>query len=176
CRESGKCIGKAGVTYEGEGVFWYDLETTDAGQQNVNLLIPQILVPAVIHTLVFDPLGRLLIGTEGGLYRGVSQGWSYDTTDGAAGAGQVFTDKSKSDVSMETDIGVSTPFEPGMIFTDLNGNLQIADITSVAIDPYDRHTLDSSQQSSGWARTTGSLQWESTDSFALGARGDPFAE
>src|SRR5205823_8426422 len=33
-REKGKYLGMGAVTYEGEGVFWYDLETTDSGQQN----------------------------------------------------------------------------------------------------------------------------------------------
>jgi photosystem II stability/assembly factor-like uncharacterized protein len=140
----------SGPGYEGEGVYWYDLETTDAGQQNTNLtFLPQALLPATIHTLVFDPVGRLLVGTELGLYRGDSLGFPYDTTDGGAS------------LSMESSQGVPTPAEPGMRFTDLNANLQIADITSIAIDPYDRHTLYSSQQSTGWARTTGLLMWMS---------------
>ncbi|HLJ97755.1 MAG TPA: DUF4214 domain-containing protein [Gemmataceae bacterium] len=180
-REPGSYLGMGAVNYEGEGVFWYDLQTTDSGVQNdpgaTNALVPQLLLPGVIHSLVFDPLGRLLVGTEGGIYRGVSQGWAYDTTSGGAGAGLVFTDKSKSSISIESDIGVPTPFEPGMTFTDLNGNLQIADMTSVAIDPYSRQMLDASLQSSGWVRSTGSLQWESTDAGGgLGGLADPFAD
>jgi hypothetical protein len=62
---------------------------------------------------------------------------------------------------------VATPLEQGMTFADLNGNLQIADQTSVAIDPVDRHGLHSSQTSTGWSATTGqfpgSLQWNSTN-------------
>ena len=79
--------------------------------------------------------------------------------------------------SIETALGVATPNEPGMIFTDLNANLQIADVTSVAIDPYNQHTLDASIQNLGWAQTTGSLQWNSTDEPVPGGLGgvDAFA-
>jgi photosystem II stability/assembly factor-like uncharacterized protein len=164
-----------GHAYNGEGVFWYDLQTTDAGQQNTNFLTytPQLLIPATIHSLVFDPLGRLLIGTEGGIYRGVNQGWVYDTTDGASGIDtQASLPPDKQESSIETSLGVPTPSEPGMIFTDLNGDLQIADVTSIAIDPYSRQTLDISLQSIGWAQTTGPLEWSSTnESIAAGAGG-----
>jgi hypothetical protein len=177
-QEKGVYNGMGAPAYSGEGVFWYDLETTDAGEQNTNLTYSgQVLIPAVIHSLVFDPLGRLLIGTEGGIYRGVSRGWTYDTTDGGAGADtQAMLMPPMQLSSQETALMVPTPTEPGMVFTDLNSNLQIADITSVAIDPNNRGTLDASQASVGWIQTNGSLEWSSTqdalpgfDTFAFAA-------
>jgi hypothetical protein len=152
-----------GGGYEGEGVFWYDLQTTDRGQQNISLftLAATYNLPATIHALVFDPQGRLLVGTEGGLWRGVSQGFVYDTT----GGGTDFA----AEGSEETCAGTVTPNEPGMVFTDLNGNLQIADVTSVAIDSNNRHTLHTSTANLGWQQTTGqlpnSLQWTSANNF-----------
>jgi hypothetical protein len=161
----GNYPGMGAPMYMGEGVFWYDLQTTDAGQQNTNpSFVGHNFLPATIHTLVFDPLGRLLIGTEGGLFRGVNRGWTYDTTDGGAGSDtQANLMPPMQLSSIETAGGVSTPNELGMIFTDLNSNLQIADTTSIAIDPYNRQTLDSSQESTGFARTTGSLEWSTTN-------------
>lgn len=183
----GNYPGMGAPMYTGEGVFWYDLQTTDAGQQNTD---PQSFkgghnfLPATIHTLVFDPLGRLLVGTEGGLYRGVSRGWKYDTTGGGTGL-----DTQKSLLMMPdqqvSSIEVATlyPMVPshtqlGMVFTDLNGNLQIADTNAVAVDPYNRQTLDASLQSLGFARTDGSPEWESTDDRPTGDRfalAGPFA-
>jgi hypothetical protein len=146
--------------YSGEGVFWYDLQTTDFGQENNFLggmgsqpFNPQLLLPATIHALVFDGQGRLLVGTEGGLWRGVSQGFTYDIT--SAGTG------------IAAQLGDPTPNEGGMNFTDLNGNLQIADVTSVAVDPYQRNTYDDTMTSLGWARTTGGLQWDANPSFSV---------
>jgi photosystem II stability/assembly factor-like uncharacterized protein len=161
----GNYPGMGAPMYMGEGVFWYDLQTTDAGQQNTNLnYVGHNFVPGVIHTLLFDPLGRLLIGTEGGLFRGVNRGWTYDTTDGGAGSDtQASLMPPMQLSSIETASGVATPKELGMVFTDLNSNLQIADIISVAIDPYNRQTLDSSQASTGFARTDGSLDWSTTN-------------
>src|SRR5262249_40139277 len=116
-----------GNGYTGEGVFWYDIEQGLPGisafeQFTSNI---QFKLPAVIHALAFDSGGRLLIGTEGGIWRGVSQRFKYDTTSGGSLSGRAIW-------SIEFDLGVNTPQEPGMILTDLNGNLQIPDQTSVA--------------------------------------------
>ncbi|HEV3081146.1 MAG TPA: FG-GAP-like repeat-containing protein [Gemmataceae bacterium] len=141
--------------YTGEGVFWYDLQTTDFGQQNVGTVPfnPQLNIPATIHALAFDPQGRMIVGTEGGVYRGVSQGFTYDVTSGGAG--------------IAVGLNVPTPAENGMTFTDINGNLQIADMTSVAIDPYTRNTLDSAQAGTGWTQTTGGLVWNATPAIPV---------
>jgi photosystem II stability/assembly factor-like uncharacterized protein len=148
----------AGRGYEGEGVFWYDIQTTDFGQQNIFYSAvrfdPQLRLPGTIHDLVFDPQGRLLLGTEGGIYRGVNRNWQYDLTTG--GSGRLILP------SVNTVVSSQTPFILGMDFTDLNGNLQIADTSSVAIDPNDRHTVHASFEGLGWGRSTGSLEWETT--------------
>lgn len=165
-----------GDGYEGEGVFWYDLQMgTISATRYDNLQLP-----ATIHAFAFDSLGRLVVGTEGGLWRGVSQGFTYDTTSGAQPIVGAFA-ASGTLYSIEWDIGnfgsgqtptpvfgpgLGTPLQGGMIFTSLNGNLQISDQTSVAIDPVDRQTIHASQANLGWAKTTGalpeSLTWTST--------------
>src|SRR5207237_7731969 len=99
--------------YTGEGVFWYDLEQGASGGPGKLRLLPD-----AIHSLTFDKQGRLLIGTEGGVWRGVSYGFSYDFTSGGQGIVQG-----------------KAPNSPGMKLTSVNGNLQIADLTSVALDP-----------------------------------------
>jgi hypothetical protein len=152
----GSPVGPGGG-YQGEGVFWYDLEMQTSGTSDFS----QLQLPPVIHALTFDGQGRLLVGTDGGIWRGVNQSWTYDTTSGGTG--------------IESLLGVRQPTEGGMHFTDLNGNLQIADQTSVAIDPIDPHVIDSSQASLGWAQTTGGLQWISTNDTTLGPQlPDPF--
>ena len=61
--------------------------------------------------LVAQPLddGRLLIGTLGGIWRGVTQGFQYDATSGASTAFFGVW-------SIEADLGVPTPPESGMVF------------------------------------------------------------
>ncbi len=148
--------------YAGEGVFWYDLATTDFGAFDPGFFFtPHQFVPDPIHALVFDGQGRLLAGTEAGLWRGVSQGFVYDLTEQGTGIGAAY---------------FATPSEPGMTFTNLNGNLQIADMTSVAIDPLDRNALDSTQASTGWALASGKLQWTTTNDSVVEApfTGDVF--
>jgi hypothetical protein len=135
--------------YQGEGVFWYDLQTTDQGQGGT----PFDHLPDAITSLAFDPQGRLLVGTVAGIWRGVTQGFAYDTTSGGVG--------------IDAFKGVRAPRSAGMSFTDLNGNLQIADTTSVAIDPKDPNVLDNSQRETGWARTTGGLAWIATNGGSI---------
>jgi hypothetical protein len=139
--------------YTGEGVYWQDLQmNTDAIS-----LFSHLELPGVIHALVFDPQGRLLVGTEGGIWRGVDQGFTYDTTSGGAFGSP----------GIEFELGVKTPNEPGMLFTDLNGNLQIADEFSVAIDPNQRGGFDSAAFNLGWAKTAGTLSWNSTNDVSF---------
>jgi hypothetical protein len=140
--------------YTGEGVFWYDLSSTDfgAGLSTFSGFFNQrALVPESIDSLAFDSHGRLLVGTEIGVWRGVSQGFIYDTTNQGIG--------------MMNFLGRATPTELGMTFTDLNTNLEITDTTSVAIDPYNRNVIHSTQANSGWARTDGGPQFVSTNDF-----------
>lgn len=161
--EPGNYATTPGGTYEGEGVFWYDLQTEDQGDRLFGFFVDKLHLPGTIHALAFDPRGRLLVGTEGGIYRGVSQGFTYDITSGGAGVGSIIVNTT----ALSPYAPFSTPIEGGMTFNDLNGNLQISDQTSVAIDPYDRKILNASAASTGWSRTSGglpgSLEWVSTN-------------
>src|SRR5262249_32078303 len=121
--------------YTGEGVYWYDLEQGRSGGTG-----PFERLPPAIHALGFDPLGRLLVGTEGGLWRGVAYGFGYDKTSG--GTGIVFG-------------GSKSSSPPGMKLTSLNGNLQIASLTSLAIDPNDTNVIYTTQIGTGAAGSDG---------------------
>jgi hypothetical protein len=128
-----------GDSYSGEGVSWYDLiqratATTGTGTS----------LPPEIHGLAFDAQGRLLIGTEGGLWRGVAKGYGYDFSSGGRGI-----------------LGGRGFAAPGVSLTSLNGNLQIADLTSVAIDPTRRGVFYTTQAGTGGAGSGGLLQWVS---------------
>src|SRR5204863_512494 len=81
------------------------------------------LLPDTITSLTFDAQGRLLVGTSGGLIRGVALGFGYDFSSGGTGILQQ---------GGGFGGGGSTFFVPGMTFTSLNGNLQISDMTSVS--------------------------------------------
>jgi hypothetical protein len=125
--------------YKGEGVYWYDIEQlSPSSPGSVNAL------PLVFHAMTFDTQGRLLIGTDGGLWRAVNFGYGYDFSSGGTGIIPSFT---------------ATP--PGPVLTAINGNLQIADLTSVAIDPASRNTLFTSETNTGTASSTAPLQWVS---------------
>src|SRR5262249_4610439 len=126
--------------YTGEGVFWFDLEQGQSGGSG-----PRHFLPAVIHAIAFDAQGRLLFATEGGPWRGVSRGFGYDLGSGGAG------------------IVRAVGFNPvGMTFTSLNGNLQITDVTSAALDPLDPGRILSTQAGGGTSLSTGPLQWQTT--------------
>src|SRR5262249_463800 len=56
--------------YNGEGVYWYDLSQGTSGTSSNTQRLP-----AGINALAFDTQGRLLIGTQAGIYRGVSLGF-----------------------------------------------------------------------------------------------------
>jgi hypothetical protein len=157
---SGNTVG--GVAYDGEGVYWYDIEQSRASDSSTRRRLP----PS-IHRLAFDPQGRLIIGTENGLFRGVPLGFGYDfrssfagiLAGGGGGGGQAFN-------------------PPGMTITDLNNNLQITDLTSVAIDPTDRSRFYVSAAGVGSGLTPGGLTaWQTMGltgpNTALGNLGIP---
>jgi hypothetical protein len=133
-----------GVTYTGEGVFWYNIEfgtVNDVTTPNGDFL------PGSVNNLVVDPQGRLLIGTAEGIYRGTSLGFAYDYTSGA----------------FFGIINGKPPASPGMLITDINGNLQISDLTSVSIDPTNPNRLYISSAQTGSALTPGGLGAWQTD-------------
>src|SRR5262249_6675280 len=125
--------------YTGEGVYWYDVEqdwmSDNAGFIDPTIYDKQLLDPAGhpayfyngnaksrvypnINTLAFDQQGRLIIGTLGGLWRGVGRNFSYDFVSGGLGV-------------IAFHLGVTQPTIAGMEITDLNNNLQDLDLTSV---------------------------------------------
>src|SRR5262249_24190067 len=113
------------------GVDWTDLSSNTFRESG-----SAAFVQSTIHALAFDDLGRLLVGTEGGLFRGISGGFA------------------QGYLNLNSTL-------PGMRFTDLNGNLQIADLTSVAIDPTTRGSYFASLASNGFAVSSGTLDWSS---------------
>lgn len=119
------------LTYHIVGVTWVDLESNTVVRDDPMSGIGNTFVPNGIHALVFDAQGRLLVGTERGIWRGLSRGFR------------------------QTANGLS--LGPNMTFTSLNSNLQISNLTSVAVDTVDRHTFYTSQASTGMTRTTNDL-------------------
>jgi FG-GAP-like repeat/Bacterial Ig-like domain len=146
-----------GISYKHEGVFWYDVsEGNDGGTGRPkggafsppNDILPHIgfttsdgeLLPSTIHTLDFDSSGRLLIGTDRGLWRADNYGFTYQF-----GVNGVLT-------------GTAGPPGAGLGFTDLNGNLQIADQVSIAVDPKARGAFYTSAAGTGFTQTTNNTQ------------------
>jgi photosystem II stability/assembly factor-like uncharacterized protein len=157
-----------GESYEGEGVFWIDMQMNVSGTNSYN----QLRLPGTINALAFDPTGRMLVGTAGGIWRATTTGYIYDVTSGG-----------RASIEQEAQVGQvgggeNTPTEPAVNFTDLNGNLQIGDQVSVAADPLLPGAFDAAFANLGFAKTAGglpnSLQWTTTidqDAFF-----DPFVE
>lgn len=120
------------ATYHPVGVAWVDLETDAILRDGPKAAkYPTSQLPTGIHALTFDAQGRLLTGTEQGIWRGVNHGFSRS--------------------------GTGLPMAGDMTFLPLNFNLQISSLTSAAVDPSDLHTFYSSQASTGTAKTTGDL-------------------
>lgn len=138
--------------YVGEGVYWYDVIQKQSGRTGyTNTGHLKSFLPSTITSLAFDAQGRLLVGTNGGIWRGVSYGFGYDFTSGGRGilAGGGFG-------------GFGSFSTPGMTLTSLNGNLQISSISSVAIDPFQQGVYFTTQFTTGVAQSAGSLSWLST--------------
>ena len=151
-----------GATYVGEGVAWYDVSMNTSNSQDDRT----DNLPADVTSLVFDAQGRLVIGTEQGVYREVYHGTGYDYTSGGQG---ILTETGANNVS--------TPISSVQI-TDINGNLQIADVTSVAVDPLIPGQIYSTEYGTGTAVTSGGLNWVTSglinplpDSNAAAAQG-----
>ncbi len=134
-----------GDPYQGEGVYWYDMIE---GQSGKNGMLNQL--PGEITSMTIDSQGRLLIGTVGGIWRGINNGFSYDFTSGNSGI-------------LNGGGGHHAPSfsTPGMSFTSINGNLQISDMTSVAIDPNNGGSYFTTQVDTGVASYTPTSGWVS---------------
>ncbi|HZT82463.1 MAG TPA: hypothetical protein VFA26_19700, partial [Gemmataceae bacterium] len=135
------------IKYNGEGVSWYDLEQgVFSGTSNKRYL------PPAIHALAFDPLGRLIVATEGGVFRGQGYGFGYDFTSGGGNGGG----------GNSSIVGGQPPKVPGMTFISLNSNLQIAELNSVAIDHTQPGVYYTANVGTGTSTSTGLLQWVSS--------------
>ncbi|NBO92938.1 MAG: hypothetical protein EBV06_11605, partial [Planctomycetia bacterium] len=124
-----------------EGVYWYDLEqqsSTSAGAAR--------MLPPTITALRFDGQGRLLIGTDGGIWSGTAQGFGYDFSSGGNGV-----------------IRSSSGNIAGMKLSAINGNLQITAVTSSASDPTSPGRLYATSLASGQSATNGPLGFISQD-------------
>ncbi len=129
-----------GTAYAGEGVYWYDIETAQSGGLGALHLLPPDL-----HALAFDEQGRLVIGTDGGVWRGEDRGFGYDFSSGGSGILP----------------GNSAFTTAGMNLTAINGNLQITGLTSVAIDPTTPGQVYTTQFGTGSADSNKTLSWTS---------------
>ncbi len=116
--------------YIGEGVSWYDLE-----QESSTFPGLKRDLPPSINNLSFDGQGRLVIGTDGGVFRGVSRGFTYDYSSGGFGI-----------------LSAATPgITPGLKISSINGNLQITALTSVGVDPAKHNQYYTTQLGAGTA-------------------------
>ncbi len=142
--------GLANDPYTGEGVYWYDMIEGASGTTPNN---PVAALPEEITSMAFDAQGRLLVGTVGGIWRGVNNGFSYDFTSGNTG---ILTQHGGMHGPPPA------PFStPGMSFTSINGNLQISDMTSVAIDPTNAGSYFTTQVDTGVATDSAANGWVS---------------
>ena len=140
--------------YIGEGVYWYDLIEGASGT-TPGWSFPGVsldLLPPEITTLTFDAKGRLLVGTDGGIWRGVNNGMGYDFTSGGTGI-----------LAMGGHHGppANNFTTAGMSFTSINGNLSISDMTGVAVDPYNVGTYYTTQVDTGGASFSPNTGWVS---------------
>ena len=151
--------------YKGEGVYWYNLAAGtingfEVGNNGLGVNETLQQVPPDIQALTFDPQGRLLIGTDQGIWRGTNLGYNYDYTSGADsfnGTAAILY------LGNDSAAGVPQVIPPGMAITDLNSNLQITDVTSVAIDPNQYGVLYTAAYDSGTAGSAGTLtSWTSS--------------
>jgi hypothetical protein len=157
-----------------EGVSWFDIATNEydpyfAFDPNFgeNWGISGQL-PSEVLSLTVDPQGRILVGTEKGLFRVVNRGIGYDYTTGGLGnlpGGPAAWVGFEGIMAEGAILGVTTTGAPppaNAIVTNLNANLQVADVTSVAVDPYLAGVYYIGTQGSGTARTAspGSLSWQ----------------
>ncbi len=146
---SGAGIYPGGQVYTGEGVYWYDLQEASSNSSRIVQLSTNPAVndnvrfqqmPGSINTIGIDPSGRVLFGTVVGLYQIAPQGFGYDFTSGSP-FGILATE--------QPNYKINPP-----AVTELNSNLQISDLTSVAIDPTTFGSYYTSQSQTGTANSS----------------------
>src|SRR5262249_10217801 len=121
-------------------------------------------LPAQVLHLSVDLEGRLLVGTEEGLYRVNVHAIGYDYTSENNGILSAPWEPSPAAIAAGLPSPPADfPRTPAAVVTTLNGNLQIADLTSVAVDPVDPTIFYSSSYGTGLERTSisgGLLAWQ----------------
>jgi hypothetical protein len=147
---------KSGAAYIGEGVYWYDLVAQNSAGNGFGAALP-----GAIHSFAIDAQGRLIIGSETGVWRGVTRGFGYDFTsgDGSFIPPGVLATKSTYPLFVNP---------PALALTNLNANLQDLDQTSVAIDPTHPGVYYSSSFGNGTSVSSGSLTWSNTGPDLVG--------
>jgi hypothetical protein len=159
---NGGAYPNGGGAYKGEGVSWYDLESNSyspssepvpsipaprvSGFAAFSTAGPLSRLPASVQALALDAGGRLIIGTHEGVWRAVYHGTGYDYTSGQTG------------IVATTNQAALAPV-PSVTITTINGNLQIAELTSVAADPLIGGQFFASSYDTGTMTTTGGLNW-----------------
>jgi hypothetical protein len=161
--------GSGSFKYIFEGVSWYDISTGEYDPEwqvdsnfGENWGISGQL-PAEVLSLTVDPQGRLLVGTEKGLWRVVNHGIGYDYTSGGIGFfGFEGIMAQAAAIGQVTGQGTALPPHADVTVTNLNGNLQISDVTSVAVDPYLTGVYYIGTYGTGTARSAspGGLSWQ----------------
>jgi FG-GAP-like repeat len=138
--------------YLGEGVAWLDV-TTNAFNNDFGFGGDRL--PPNITSVAFDSQNRIVFGTEQGVYRLVYHGTGYDFTSGGQGiiATGGFDGKQLSTATVPTST---------IQLSQINGNLQIADLTSAALDPTIPNRLYTTQYNTGAATTSGGLTFTSS--------------
>jgi hypothetical protein len=174
--------GSGSFKYIFEGVSWYDLSNGEYDGFGAPYSVAGQL-PAEVLSLTQDPQGRLLVGTEKGLWRTNNHGIGYDYTTGGLSFGfpgfgvipeigftgmvgegafvNLFGGPLQT-YSTSGNLVDASPPPANVSVTTLNGNMQITDVSSVAVDPYLTGTYYVATNGTGTARTMtdGSLSWQ----------------
>jgi hypothetical protein len=140
----------------GVGAYWVDLSENVSGNDGwLGSAAEFKLLPAGINFLTFNGAGRLLVGTVAGIYEGFSGGFSpgFQPDDS-------FLFQTSATAPPEFDFQNHLFFDVGMpAFVDINGNLQISNLTTVAVNPTNPNAFFTSQADTGTSQSTGSLTW-----------------
>ncbi len=153
--------------YLGEGVSWVDL-TTNAFESDFSNQFGGATVPPDITSVAIDSQGRIVLGTEQGVYRLVYEGTGYDFTSGGDG---IIVQKAAAN-PVGPGMGRITPPNSTIKLTSINGNLAIADLTSVAIDPSIPGRYYTTEYNTGTASITDGVNSGATQGL-IGLNGDP---
>ncbi len=153
----------------GVGAYWVDLQKNISGNDGWEGVAPELsLLPSGINFLTFNGAGRLLVGTAGGIFEGFSGGFNPGFNPDDVVVFGVPPNPQEFDFPIHLfDVGIPS-------FVNLNGNLQISNLTSVAVNPTNPNIFYTSQGDTGTSTSTGSLTWLPMIFTSLGVA--PFGE